>query len=69
MLSANHILRSLVIGPGLHRVEVEYRPASYQIGLYLSCVALAALFGLFFGLRKGRNIPIKVVPVGVSLLS
>jgi hypothetical protein len=43
LLVANGYQRGVALGPGRHRVELAYRPASFTIGLAVSCAAGLAL--------------------------
>ena len=42
VLTANYILRAARIPAGSHKVAFRYEPASYKVGLYLTCLAVAA---------------------------
>jgi hypothetical protein len=39
----DYLLRGVPLGPGSHRVELRYEPASWRIGWITSAVSLAAL--------------------------
>jgi uncharacterized membrane protein YfhO len=39
----NYGFRGVVVPAGRHTVEMEYEPASFQVGLFLSLAAAAAL--------------------------
>ncbi len=58
LLSADGFLRAVALpAPGLHRVQFEYRPASFLLGCYLSLLTLLGLTAfVVFGARKGRFI-------------
>jgi hypothetical protein len=43
IVRADHVLRGLSLPAGEHRVELEYRPRSFQVGLAVSAAALVAL--------------------------
>lgn len=58
ILTADHILRSVPVAAGKHQVEMDYRPTSYLVGLYLSCAAAGTLAALLFLLRCRPAIPI-----------
>jgi uncharacterized membrane protein YfhO len=41
----DYTLRGTVVGPGRHRIEYSYRPASWRIGWIISLLALLSLAG------------------------
>jgi hypothetical protein len=43
LVRADHVLRGLPLAAGEHRVELEYRPRSFSLGLAVSAAALVAL--------------------------
>jgi hypothetical protein len=43
ILRANGLVQGVWVPPGRHRVELEYRPPSFRVGLALSSLALLAL--------------------------
>lgn len=51
LLRVDHALRGMVVDPGLHRIEMEFRPASLRWGFVLA--ALGVLMGAAFS-RSGR---------------
>ena len=46
VLRANRLCRGVALGPGQHRLRFEYRPKSFQRGLWVST---ATLFGILLG--------------------
>jgi hypothetical protein len=58
MQTADHILRAVPVSAGDHRVEMRYIPTSYLFGLYLTCVASAAIAAFSFGSRSRSRKPI-----------
>ena len=44
---ANHAFRALALGPGTHRIQMVYRPASFCVGLAVTGVTAVML--LFWG--------------------
>ena len=56
ILIADAVLRSVTVGPGLSVVEFRYEPASFLVGLYLTCLSIALMAGLgawSMALRRG----------------
>lgn len=51
---ADHALLALELGPGTHRVELFFRPRSFEVGLALTLVSAAGL-GLAALLRRRRR--------------
>ena len=49
---ANGLVRGLVVGPGRHRVEFVYAPASFRWGAGLSGLALLVVGFLVFPPRR-----------------
>ena len=43
ILATNHSLQGIPIDAGRHVVELQYRPASLRIGLWISAIALASM--------------------------
>lgn len=57
LMPAFHVLSALSVPAGSHRIAVTYEPASYRIGLFLSC--LSAGFGALWLMLKptsGRRV-------------
>lgn len=57
ILRANFFFRALLLPPGEHLVEFEYRPLGFQVGLILSLATagFVALIILLRSLRRARN--------------
>ena len=55
ILRAYGLFMAVAAGPGLHRVDFHYEPATFRLGLFLSLSALAALAAAF-GLRALQKI-------------
>ena len=56
ILRANGLCRGIALGPGLHRIRFEYRPRSFEQGLWVSAATLIVL--VVCGLvswRRGRR--------------
>lgn len=45
VLEVNHALRGVALGPGDHRVEFRFRPASFRIGAAVSAASVVVLCG------------------------
>ncbi|MBI2525907.1 MAG: YfhO family protein [Candidatus Rokubacteria bacterium] len=52
VLRANHALRAVALQPGAHRVDFEYRPESFRVGLWVSLAAAATALGLVAAPRR-----------------
>jgi hypothetical protein len=52
ILTADHALRAVYVGPGLHTVRFSYEPLSLRLGAALTLAALLALAGLLLGARR-----------------
>ncbi len=52
LLVANGYQRGVALGPGRHRVELEYRPASFAAGVGISCLMALALAGAAWRTRS-----------------
>jgi hypothetical protein len=58
IVRTNHAFQGVVIPPGTHRIEFTYRPASYRVGLYLTCACLSFISGgiaFGFSARRGKR--------------
>lgn len=55
---ANHAFRALALGPGTHRIQMVYRPASFYGGLAVTGLT-AVLLLLWVGVRRVRHGPSK----------
>jgi hypothetical protein len=53
----DYVLRGTVAGPGHHRIEYSYQPASWRIGWIVSLVALLGLFAAILFGRPWRTGP------------
>jgi len=51
---ADYVLRAVPLGPGPHRVEFRYQPASFRTGLWVSGLAWAATLLAAVGLAWRR---------------
>jgi uncharacterized membrane protein YfhO len=52
----DYVYRGVRVGPGAHRVEFRYEPASWRIGWIMSLLALAGLaVVVVVGLRRRRQ--------------
>jgi hypothetical protein len=65
---ANHFYRAVAVPRGKHRVEFEYEPLSFKIGLIISSVAFffIAVVSIVLCFRKRRSAEALVPVVGVS---
>ena len=45
---ANRMMRGAAVSAGRHTLVYTYRPASFRVGLVVSCLGLTALGGLAF---------------------
>jgi hypothetical protein len=52
ILTADHALRAVYVGPGLHTVRFTYEPLSLRLGAALTLAALLTLIGLGIGARR-----------------
>jgi hypothetical protein len=52
VVPANYAMRAVALGPGKHRLRMEYSPASFHIGLAVSLLACAAWIGALLVLRR-----------------
>jgi hypothetical protein len=52
VVPANYALRAVALGPGKHRLRMEYAPAGLGIGLVISALAWMAWIGAFVLLRR-----------------
>jgi hypothetical protein len=58
VMPADHAFRGIPLGPGRHRIRVEYVPAGWTASLWISGAALVALLAVCaIGLRRGRARP------------
>ena len=56
ILRANGLCRGIALGPGLHRIRFEYRPRSFEQGLWVSAATLIVLLVCgFVTWRRGRR--------------
>lgn len=56
LMPAFHVLTALPVPPGSHRVAITYEPASYRIGLFLSCLSAGGgTLWLMLKLASGRR--------------
>ena len=56
ILRANGLCRGIALGPGLHRIRFEYRPRSFEQGLWVSAATLIVLLVCsFVSWRRGRG--------------
>jgi hypothetical protein len=46
VMPANYILRAVPLGTGHHRLRVEYHPAGFVVGAWISCVATLVFLAL-----------------------
>jgi hypothetical protein len=52
VMPANYALRAVALGPGKHRLRMEYAPTGFRIGLIVSVLAWMAWAGAFVLLRR-----------------
>jgi hypothetical protein len=52
VMPANYALRAIALGPGKHRLRMEYSPVNFRIGLAVSLLAWAAWIGAVLLLRR-----------------
>jgi len=52
VMPANYALRAVALGPGQHRLRMEYAPTGFRIGLIVSVLAWMAWAGAFVLLRR-----------------
>lgn len=52
---SDRIFRSVDVPAGTHRVTFSFRPASFQVGLYLSLILLSACVGCLLAFRSTRE--------------
>jgi len=52
VMPANYALRAVALGPGKHRLRLEYSPVNFRIGLAVSLLAWAAWIGAALLLRR-----------------
>ncbi|MFA6319025.1 MAG: hypothetical protein WC943_16565, partial [Elusimicrobiota bacterium] len=45
VIPADHVLRGIPLKPGRHRLRLEYAPASFRLGAWVSLASLALLLG------------------------
>jgi len=57
IIPANHTLRGVPLVPGHHRIRMEYRPASFVIGVWLSGAGVAAWLAVAGFLLRRRPSP------------
>jgi hypothetical protein len=58
VMPANYALRAVPLGPGTHRLRLEYAPTSLRVGTVLSIVSvLAWLVAVYALTRPHRNLP------------
>lgn len=64
VLPANYVLRAIPLQEGRHRLRLEYAPATFQTGKWITCVALVvyvALLGWFGWARMAARAPSKTL--------
>ena len=54
LLRANGAFRAVRVPPGLHRIEMTYRPPAVMAGAGITLAGTAALAVLFLGRRRPR---------------
>ena len=55
VVPANYALRAVALGPGKHRLRLEYAPRSFQVGAALSALAWIAWLAGALLLRRRRG--------------
>jgi hypothetical protein len=55
VVPANYALRAVALGPGRHRLRLEYAPLSFQVGAALSALAWIAWFAGALRLWRRRG--------------
>lgn len=55
LMPANYALRAVPLGPGKHRLRLEYSPASFRIGAVLSALAWLAWLAAVMTLRRRQG--------------
>jgi len=53
---ANHAFRAVWLPPGVHEIELRYRPLSFQVGLGLSVLAACVAAGFCLASRRPDNV-------------
>jgi len=46
VLRANGVIRAVPLAAGKHTILLEYAPASYRIGRWVSCISMAVFAGV-----------------------
>jgi hypothetical protein len=54
LLPANHALKAIPLAPGIHHLRIEYAPASFRLGVWLTVLTLLAL-GVIHWARESRK--------------
>jgi hypothetical protein len=57
LLPANYALRAVPLGAGKHRLRMEYAPAGFGIGLFVSALAWLAWVSALVLLRRRERPP------------
>lgn len=52
IFQANYVLRALLIEPGSHTIEFEYRPLSFTIGVVISLISLTSMGFVLWKIKR-----------------
>ena len=52
---ANYVMRAVELPPGKHRVEFEFRPAAFRVGIWISAISLLVMVAFAVGANRWES--------------
>ena len=52
---ANYVMRAVELPPGEHRVEFEFRLATFRVGIWISAISLCVMAAFVVGVNRWES--------------
>jgi hypothetical protein len=52
---ANYVMRAVELPPGKHRIEFEFKPAAFRVGIWISIISLLVMIAFAVGANRWES--------------